>query len=300
MRSVLTFAVAVTVLLGRPAPANAWWEEGHRVVARIAAAHLSPAAQARIAEMLEVANTPEAVANALAAASTWADEVKVDTGTSAWHFINLAWQDNRANFAAECPNDDCVTARIRLFTAQLKANDPDADSRFNDEDALRFLVHFVGDVHQPLHASNDADQGGNCDLLEESVGDAKNVHALWDGPLVSEIESDDTALAAALNSELSNLTDGHLAELASGDAQDWAWEAHRIALSQVYRKLDIPKEDAALPPTCADAPDEIQQLQVHLQDDYTQAMQPVVREQLKKAGLRLARLLNEVFPAGTE
>jgi len=141
----------------RPIPAKAWGPEGHQVVARIAARHLTAAARERVAELLEVENNAQAVEEGMAAAATWADEVRKDTGTESWHFLNLAWQDDRTNFKERCENDDCVTARVRLFTEQLQADDPDAETRFADKDALRFLVHFVGDVHQPLHAANDAD-----------------------------------------------------------------------------------------------------------------------------------------------
>jgi hypothetical protein len=293
MRRFLAILIPVALLL--PAPATGWWDEGHEVVARVAAGRLTPAAQLRISELLEVGNTQQAVADAMAKAAIWADQVKTDTGTENWHFLNLTWQDNRTNITDRCANDDCVSARVRLFAAQLKANDPDADTRFSDDDALRFLVHFVGDLHQPLHAASDADQGGNCEVMETGTDGAANVRALWDGPLVSGMGVDDSELAAELNAEITKMTDGERADFSSGEPDDWAWEAHRLAIVNVYKRLAIPKEDTAFPATCAEAPEEIQQVNVEIDDQYLEDMRPIVRDQLKKAGLRLAKMLNEIM-----
>jgi hypothetical protein len=288
------FCILLTFLLVFPFQAQCWSKEGHRVVARIAARHLSEHALLRVSQLLEVENTAEAVGNALADASTWADDVRNDTGTAAWHFIDLALQDNRTNMPERCPNDDCATARIRLFAAQLKANDPDSDARFSDANALRFLIHFVGDVHQPLHAASNADRGGNCEMLIAPVDSAKDLHALWDGPLVNRMGADD-ALALELDKEIAVSTDDQKTDFASGDQDDWAWESHRLAIVNVYRRLQIPKQSVEFPASCEEAPDEIRESEIAVDEEYLQAVQPVVREQLKKAGLRLAKLLNEIL-----
>jgi hypothetical protein len=291
-RSLSIFSVLLLLL---PIQAQCWWEEGHQVIARIAVRHLTPGALARVAEILEVENTPESVADAMAAASLWADEVKKDTGTGAWHFLDLTLQDSRANIAERCPDNDCISARIGIFAAQLKAADPDADSAWSDQDALRFLIHLVGDLHQPLHAISNADQGGNCELLEEPVDEARNLHGVWDGPLVSRMGADDTLLAAQLDSEIATLSDYQRADFSSGDPDDWAWESHRLAIVNIYKRLRIPKQDIAFPDSCAQAPEEIRELHIQTDEDYLAAMQPMVRDQLKKAGLRLAKLLNEIL-----
>jgi len=160
---------------------------------------------------------------------------------------------------------------------------------------LRFLVHFVGDVHQPLHAASNADQGGNCEAVEGGVVDAANVHALWDGPLVTRMGMDSALLAAELESEITDMSDGQRGAMSAGEAEDWAWESHRLAIVNVYKRLNIPKEDVAFPQSCSEAPEEIQQTSVLVDEQYVADMEPIVREQLKKAGLRLARLLNELL-----
>jgi hypothetical protein len=288
------FLAAIT-LLSLTTPAQCWWEEGHEVIARIAVRHLTPAALLRVSQILDVSDTPEAVADALAAASIWADQVKADTATGSWHYINLTLQDGRSNIPQRCENDDCVTARIRLFSEQLKAAEPDNDSRWSEQDALRFLVHFVGDLQQPLHASSDADQGGNCETLASPVEQAKNLHALWDGTLVNALGSDDTTLAVELETEIAALSDDQRSDFAAGDENDWAWESHRLALVNIYKRLAIPKEDVLFPASCADAPDEIRSLDLEIDQPYIEAMKPIVREQLMKGGLRLAKLLNGVL-----
>ena len=143
--------------------AQAWWENGHRTTARLASFYLTPASRTRLAAILGVPDTPEAVADALALASTWPDEIKKDRPeTAPWHYIDLALQDRKSQIPARCPDQNCVTARIDLFEAQL-IKDKSAPDPAADLDALRFLVHFVGDLHQPLHAGSDADLGGNCE-----------------------------------------------------------------------------------------------------------------------------------------
>ncbi len=103
-------------------PAFGWWETGHEVVARIAAAHLTPAARTRIARILSVPDTPEAVADALATASIWADQSKGQSKTGSWHYIDLAIQDKKSDILERCRDNNCVTARIRLFALQLSSH----------------------------------------------------------------------------------------------------------------------------------------------------------------------------------
>lgn len=157
-----------TVALGRillfATPVYGWWETGHRTVARLAAAQLTPAARTRVAQILQVPDTPEAVADALAVASTWADETKAQTKTGSWHYIDLVLQDNKSDIPVRCQDSNCITARIHLFAAQLSSRA--ANAPISEGDALRYLVHFVGDLHQPLHAVSDADLGGNCERVD--------------------------------------------------------------------------------------------------------------------------------------
>lgn len=275
-------------------PAYPWWETGHQTVARIAAAHLTPAARTRIARILDVPDTPEAIADALAKISTWADETKNQTKTGAWHYIDLTLEDHKSDIPERCKDDDCAPARIRLFADQLAGHPAHpGNTRWSQLDALRYLVHLVGDIHQPLHTVSDADLGGNCELLDPPVGKAKNLHALWDGEIVDEINTSDKTLAAELDAAIDDISPRRERELAEGKEDDWVWESHEIAVRDIYRRLHIPVEAVEFPTSCVDAPSAITSLKLDIQAAYIAAMKPVVREQLIKAGLRLARLLNE-------
>lgn len=263
-------------------------------MARIAAAHLTPAARTRIARILEVQDSEEALTEALAKASTWADETARDNHTGPWHYIDLAIQDHKSDIAERCPDDNCAPTRIRLFAEQLAAHPAHpANTRWSQLDALRYVVHFVGDIHQPLHDISDADLGGNCEQLDPPVGKAKNLHALWDGEIVNAINSDDRALTAELEAEIQELSPHRERQLAEGKEEDWVWEGHELALRDIYHRLHIPVEPVEFPKSCAEAPTAITELKLEISGSYIAEMKPVVREQLIKAGLRLARLLNE-------
>src|SRR5690349_16917966 len=107
--------VSLFLCLAVAVPSLAWWETGHRAVARIAAAYLNPKTRTRVAQILGVKDTPDSVANALAAASTWADETKGQTKTGEWHYIDLALQDSRKDIKKRCPEQNCLPARIEIF-----------------------------------------------------------------------------------------------------------------------------------------------------------------------------------------
>ncbi len=288
-------AVLLTYCLLSPFAAYSWWETGHQTVARIAAAHLTPAARTRVARILDVPDTAEAVSDALAKASTWADETKNETKTGEWHYIDLALQDRKSDIPRRCKDNNCAPARIRLFAAQLSSRSPIAQSRWSELDALRFVVHFVGDIHQPLHAISDADLGGNCEMLEPPIGRARNLHALWDGEIINAMDVNDKALAADLERDIQALGEDERREQEGGDADDWAWESHELADKDIYQKLHVPVEPVEFPVNCSEAPLSITDFKPRIDMLYVDAMKPVVREQLTKAGLRLALLLNKTL-----
>jgi len=285
------FVLIIVFVLLTP-PAQCWWENGHRTTARLAAYYLTPAASAHLAAILGVLNSPESISDALARASTWPDEIKKDRpDTAIWHYIDLALQDKKDQISLRCPDSNCVTARIDMFSAQLR-NDAAAPDPGVDLDALRFLVHFLGDVHQPLHAVSDADLGGNCEPLAETYEKARNLHALWDGPMVNDINPDDRLLAGELKKDLDSFGEGRRRKMAEGSVDDWAWESHRVAEKEIYKRLAIPKAPVLFPANCPLAPEEIQEDKISVEGSYMDAMKPIVRLQLERAGLRLAKLLN--------
>ncbi|MFZ0588886.1 MAG: S1/P1 nuclease [Bryobacteraceae bacterium] len=272
-------------------PSFSWWETGHRAVARIAASYLNPKTRTRVAQILGVKDTPQSVANAMAQASTWADETKEQTKTGEWHYIDLALQDSEKDIPKRCPEENCVTARIEIFTRQLGRRTP---TGLSDRDALRYLIHFVGDVHQPLHTISDADLGGNCERITP-VDEAKNLHALWDGGIVNSLHSTDIQLADNLEGYIGRLSGGERRKWSKGDAKSWTWESHKLAEQDIYQRLHIPLEPVVFPKTCQAAPAEIANFRPYIDSLYINDMKPVVRDQLSKAGLRLARVLNQTL-----
>lgn len=289
MRLQPLLAVSLCYLLALPS--FGWWETGHRTVARIAAAHLAPKTRTRVAQILGVHDTPDAVANAMAAASTWADETKEQTRTGEWHYINLALQDSAKDISKRCQEGNCVTARIEIFARQLARREP---TGISDRNALRYLIHFVGDVHQPLHTISDADLGGNCEQIHP-VHDARTLHALWDGGIIASLHQNDVHLADNLEGYIDRLSSGERKSWSKGDAGKWTWESHKLAQQDIYQRLHVPVEPPVFPKSCKVAPGEITNFRPYTDSLYINDMKPVVRDQLAKAGLRLARLLNQAL-----
>src|SRR5580700_6334384 len=107
-----------------------------------------------------------------------------DRSTAPWHFIDICLQDRRVDVPARCLGSNCVTGKIDEFSIRLKEGSYD---RWGAAGDLAFLIHFVGDIHQPLHTANDADRGGNC-VLVDSQPPARNLHDAWDTAIVRRLE----------------------------------------------------------------------------------------------------------------
>ena len=122
MRRLLSLCLTICIVI--PSPAYSWWEIGHQTVARIAVTQLTPAARTRLARILNVEDNPEAISDAMAKASTWADETKAETKTGEWHYIDLTLQDQRSDIPKRCPNENCAPASIAIFAARLAQTAP--------------------------------------------------------------------------------------------------------------------------------------------------------------------------------
>ena len=253
MRRLALLALAVYSL-----PAFAWGPEGHRLIARIAQETLTRAAADRVQATLAPGET-------IAAMASWADEVrKTRKETETWHFIDIPIDSSGLNMQRDCPAQGCVISKIADFRARWKDDTlPLAERR----EALLFLVHFVGDMHQPLHCANDHDRGGN-DVTVEFEGKSMNLHHLWDSALLGRMPPEEqlyTALFAAIAS--AGETDW-----ARGTVESWAGESFASARQVVYGNLPENRR---------------------LGDAYERAADPIVQRQLEKAAVRLAAILNE-------
>ncbi len=259
MRKFLAAALACAAL-----PAYGWGPEGHRLVARIAMAQLSKRAQAKVAAILAPGET-------LASISSWADQIRRDrANTGPWHYIDIPIDQPAMDMARDCPQDNCVVAQIAAERAVLKNREA---SEVERREALMFLVHFVGDMHQPLHSSDNKDKGGN-DVHVVLFDRPGNLHSAWDSGLLSRMGTEDELFPALLAEARKNRR-----KFAKGSVADWAMDSHREAQQVVYGKL---------PPEPAGTPEP-------LGAEYQAAADPVIRLQIEKAGDRLARVLNETL-----
>src|SRR5262245_45036966 len=204
--------------------------------------------------------------NPLADVAMWADAVREDErDTAPWHYINVPLDAGRAELPRLCPFARCVSKALARQVAVLGSNAPDAERAR----ALRFVVHLVGDLHQPLHATTNGDRGGNClpvsYLGERPRADRRgerwdpNLHAVWDTRLVSTLLERARATPARHAEELRRRFAREIAVWRRDEPQidDWVWETHRIGVDVAYGRLPkrIPREKRGRIESCLAADD---------------------------------------------
>jgi len=166
---------ALFVLIVTPCTAVAWGPDGHKITATIATANLTPQAQAGVRALLG--------GQTLADVSTWADEIKSNPKyrwADRLHYANVELGSKAFTLSRDCQGDKCVVAAILKYAHVLR--EPKAD-RAAKAEALRFLTHFVADVHQPLHVSHAHDKGGN-DVKVFFFNQNTDLHKVWDSLLI--------------------------------------------------------------------------------------------------------------------
>lgn len=234
-----------------------WGGTGHRVVARIASNHLTKSAREGVRRILGT--------ESLEAASTWMDEIRSDPAydfTHDWHWVTIP--DGRMYASAEKnPHGDVVGA-ITSILQQLRSDTVSLESK---RILLRLLVHLVGDIHQPLHVGRGDDKGGNK-FQVQWMGKGSNLHRVWDSQMIEAKNANDSTLAL----QLDTVSEAHLKFWQQGTPAEWAEESIPLR-AQIY---DVHSgEELGL--------------------DYLNKNWPIVQEQLTRAGIRLAWLLNSVF-----
>lgn len=241
-------------------PLMAWGPEGHRLVAHLAEGMLTPAAAARVQATLGPGET-------IASMASWADDVRPSRReTEPWHFVDIPIDSAGLDMQRDCARGDCVLGKIAEFRRLWR--DPAAGPQTRRE-ALLFLVHFVGDMHQPLHCANHRDRGGN-DVHVLFFGHPMNLHRVWDSGLLGRLPPEDQLfreLSAAITPE-------RRAEWSRGTVDDWAAESFAAARRVVYGDLPSGGEPS-------------------LGAAYEHSADPVLEQQIEKAGVRLAAILNE-------
>jgi hypothetical protein len=268
------FSVIVAILIASAVPVFAWGPDGHVIVGRIAELHLTTNAAHAVSELLGPTGhiSDNAVAN-------WPDFIRKDRPESApWHFVDIPFAAEKYDADRDCSNHHgCVVQAITDFQQVLADKQNSVEARVA---ALKFLVHFVGDIHQPLHCGErNGDQGGNKYFVYWP-GDQKpqRLHVIWDVYLPRRNLSDAGLTALSYADKLNTrITPPRRLLWSKGTSADWAWESHQIAVAKVYASL--PAEG----------------LPHHLSPDYIKSSQRIVDDQLMKGGLRLALLLNEAL-----
>jgi len=307
--------LAMLFLLCLSFPARPWGCKGHQTVALIAEQNLTPEALQLVNKLLSENPVDPALKrycadpahDLLADASTWPDDVRNIAKNGPWHYIDIPRGAARAPLSEFCGPGSCITQAIADQVAILQ--DPAADPH-KRADAIRYIVHFVGDLHMPLHASTNDDRGGNCVPVyffwrtPQPVHDsyALNLHFVWDVAILErDMDSADASEYARF------LTQNFAAELpkwrsAGIHLEDWTWESHDLAESVVYTHLSpkIPVEKPAEIRSCSDDNNIGQRmldLHVSAAEKYQEAAAPVVQKRLAQAGVRLALILNDAAAA---
>ena len=290
---------------------HAWGCKGHQTVALLAEKHLTPEAKQFVQRLLsENPIDPKlnrycggALRDAMADASTWADDVRGERKNGPWHYIDIPRGAERRPFEQYCGPAGCVTRAIGEQLAILKDKNVDAAKR---ADALRYVIHFVGDLHQPLHTTTNADEGGNCVPLkyfrrsphEHNHSYSPNLHSLWDAAIPErDAEGADPA-------EYADTLDALFAadlvgwQKAGIHIEEWAWEGHEYAESTAYGDLlpEIAIEPNVAVHSCTDdnhIGDRLLHQNIVAGQAYQEKAAPVVEKRIAEAGVRLAMVLND-------
>jgi hypothetical protein len=255
--------VLVPVMLVLSAMLQSWGKIGHCTVAQIASNHFTPQAKEAIANLLGKENLPD-VAN-------WADEIRSNpqfSSTGAWHYVNLPgglsfdeFKTAIRTMPAENVFKEVINCERILMNDKAQKNQKVM--------ALKYLVHFIGDLHQPMHVSHADDKGGNAISINFFNNDS-NLHSLWDSGLIEhQKETDYKKLEVAYDTA----TPEQITKWETDDIMTWLWESYQIS-SILYEEVKDNKT---------------------LGEDYYQEHIAVLQKQIEKGGIRLAGQLNAIF-----
>lgn len=236
-----------------------WGRTGHRTTGEVAEEYLTKKAKRQIAELLD--------GQSLAFVSTYGDDIKSDPAYrkyGPWHYVNLEKGETEYDEATANPDGDLVHAIRKNISVLEDDNASKEEKAFH----LKMLVHFLGDLHQPLHAGRGEDKGGN-DIQVRWFGDGSNLHRVWDSEMINDFQMSFTELAESAD----DLSKREVKQIAKGDVLDWMYESKELS-KKVYDSVE-PGEKLGY--------------------EYMYKWFPTVHDQLQKGGIRLAAVLNEVF-----
>jgi hypothetical protein len=292
-RGVITALILVGV--APPHPAHAFGDEGHQVIALIADHYLEPAVRTRVQALLDADTSGLTTDTGIASEATWADHYRdSDRNTTKirylqthlWHFVDLELTSpslTKACFqhpplpagtkASAGPSNNCLTDKIAQFRKELADPQTPVDEQCY---ALQFLLHFIGDLHQPLHASNDSDAGGNNKLVKADNIPSGSLHHYWDTEFIKRLGSNPDAVATTL---INGITASQRHTWSTGTVNSWAAQSYEVAKAHAYGKLPAPEADG----------------HYALSGAYVTDATTTERRQLRRAGVRLAKVLNDAL-----
>ena len=312
MNSLLSrsFAVSCVALFAitHQEPAYGWGDRGHGIVAAIAYARLNTDTRAEVDALLAEDKSDRLTRPDFISRSTWADKLLQDretlqkaqyNATRFWHFADIGIDDGNVAracyrfrsllprmYASKGPVKDCVVNKVEQFAAEL--GNPDVD-RKEKILALKFLIHLVGDMHQPLHVAGDNDYFGTAVQVRLEPGGSManlNLHDYWDNELVNRLmaspKETDKSIAQRLSAEFEEI---ELQRWSEGDPREWTFETVLVAKQVAYDYSNMETVFVVGRPTT-----------LNLTGEYSARALQAAKKQLVKAGVRLARLLNEALP----
>lgn len=319
-KNLFTLAALAGFFCAASPSAHAWGCKGHQTVALIAEKHLTPEARQLVEKLLsENPIDPKlrrwcgnATPDLMVDASTWPDDIRNDRHNGPWHYIDIPRGKHKGALEEYCGDGGCVTRTIEEQRAILKDKSVDFLKR---TEAIRYLIHFVGDMHQPLHTINNGDNGGNCvpvkylhyeplpnPLHPEREDYSPNLHQIWDTEIVERDMEISNPHRYADDLDEKFRAELPLWEAAGIHVDNWAWESHERAESEVYDAFPVKTlvEPDVKPKGCSDN-NHIgkRTFEKHLAADeaYQNRAAKAVEIGLAQAGIRLAMILNDAAKA---
>jgi hypothetical protein len=314
MKHFLVCFLVICALAFACAPSvQAWGCKGHQTAALLAEKHLSPEAKQMVQTLLTQNPIDPALKrfcgsfglDPMADSATWADDERAqDPTTGPWHFIDIPLGvTDEKKVESFCGAEGCVTKAITQQLAILKDKTASGANRAN---ALRFIIHFVGDLHQPLHGTTNDDRGGNCVPVKyfnrnphaKNNSYTPNLHHIWDTEIV-ERDMEGADVEEFANTLDAKFTDS-LAEWQQGGMQldAWAWESHQHSVDTAYGALPVhiaPEPDVPVNSCADDHNIGLRMLHKHIVvgAGYQDVAAAVAEERIAQAGIRLAMILND-------
>lgn len=289
-RSIVSL-LALFILLGAPANVSAWGRVGHRLVVRLALRRLQTTAPGVRAQVESILNGEPVLE-----ATMWPDDARFQEPyltTYNNHFVDIPFERPNYVESEDCEFEpgkgNCVIKALERYSGVLLTQGHSASER---RDALAFILHFVGDMHQPLHATKkDNDNGGNGRKLcvrepgaaescyeDADHEDKRNLHAAWDKYIITWTGLSENQYFDRLAGRMANMSQAQLAAMEQGTTVHWAEEAHRIAVQNAYQIGPLGNDGF-----------------YHITTQYYSNNRANVEQQLLRAGVRLALVLKEIF-----